>query len=70
MYIQEATKKALEAGGYITRESWGERFAVYIEPTDTPLCCLVHSLKIKEGPRPRWNPQAEDLIADDWYVLP
>lgn len=36
-----------------------------IRPTDTDECCIVSRAK-KEAPR--WNPQAEDLTADDWVV--
>jgi hypothetical protein len=36
-----------------------------IRPTDTDECCIVSGAK-KEAPR--WNPQAEDLIANDWVV--
>ena len=64
MNIQAATQKALESGGRITRRLWNGSF--HIRPTDGPDCCICYA----EGKRcaPRWNPYAEDLVADDWEV--
>jgi len=68
MNIQKATKKCMEIDGYITRKSWGGRFSFYLEPTNTPLCCIADSHRVS-GPHPRWNPNADDLMADDWIVM-
>lgn len=68
MNIQEATKQAIAEGKQITRiNAWwgGGENGIKIRPTNTHECCIVSNAK-KEAPR--WNPQAEDLIADDWVV--
>lgn len=68
MNIQEATKQAVAEGKQITRiNAWwgGGENGIKILPTNTDECCIV-SIAKKEAPR--WNPQAEDLIADDWAV--
>lgn len=67
MNIQDATRKAIADGKQITRSNawWGGTNGIKIRPTDTDECCIVSNQK-KEAPR--WNPQAEDLIADDWIV--
>ena len=44
---------------------WEGENGIKIRPTNTDECCIVSNAK-KEAPR--WNPQAEDLIADDWAV--
>lgn len=74
MNIQEATKKALESGKYITREGLaGEIGRIRIKPTDTPDCCIVLISDPRKIPSARvgkrWNPQAEDLMADNWIVV-
>lgn len=67
MLINEAVKKALQTGGCITRENafWGE--SIKVKPTNTPDCCVV--FKENKAVCPGWQPQAKDLIADDWTVL-
>ena len=67
MNIQEATKQAVAEGKRITRSNawWGGENGTKIRPTDTDECCIVSGAK-KEAPR--WNPQAEDLTADDWVI--
>ncbi len=64
MNIQEATKKAVECGGYIVPKKWAGR--IKIRPTNSSNCCLVYSKN--HAPCPRWEPDAEDLMADDWTV--
>lgn len=69
MNIQEATKKAVAEGKQITRtNSWwgGGENGIKIRPTNTDECCIVSTAKMEVL---RWNPQAEDLIADDWAVM-
>ena len=61
MNIQDATKSALAVGGYIVRPQW--KGIVHIEPTNGPECCILHSKD--RAPGLRWNPDAEDLTADD-----
>ena len=68
MNIQEATKQAVAEGKQITRiNAWwgGGENGIKMRPTDTDECWIV-SIAKKEAPR--WNPQAEDLTADDWVV--
>ncbi len=65
MNIQDATKKAVESGGFITRHSW--RGHVQIKPTNVPEHCLVYTIWEK-FPFQRWEPDADDLMADDWEV--
>lgn len=73
MNIQEATKLAMETGGFITRDI--EEFKAYrILPTSTDECFIIHIAKDfveKVGtsiPGKRWNPKAEDILANDWAV--
>lgn len=75
MNIQDATKLALEKDLYIVRESSIFRKYSRIKPTDTPDCCIVYRTKYakqRDGEKSilgkRWNPDASDLIADDWIV--
>lgn len=64
MYIHEATKTAVRVCGCIVRPKW--RGHVHIKPTNTPECCWV--LRKGKAPCPRWEPKAEDLMADDWEI--
>jgi len=67
MNIQEATRKALAEKKLMTRE--GEAFLkCRLEPTDGWDCCSLHSWRGVVNPR--WAPKAEDLLADDWIVVP
>lgn len=73
--IQEATNVALEKGEFITRET--KEFAPYrILPTDTDECFIVYIAKEfievvgTSIPGKRWNPKAEDILANDWAVKP
>ena len=64
MFIQEATKKAIEIGGFIARAKW--KGAVRVKPTDDPRGCVLFSAE--KAPGPHWQPRADDLVADDWEV--
>lgn len=64
MNIQEATNKAMECGGYIIRKEWTT--IIKIKPTNSSNCCIVFRRDGKSCRR--WEPQAKDLIADDWTV--
>jgi len=62
MTLVEAIKKT-NTGQGIRRKKWGN---VFIVPTNTEKCCIVF-----EGDKflsECWNPQKEDLIADDWIL--
>lgn len=62
--IREATLKAAEIGGLIVRPQW--KGFVHIKPTDGPDCCIPYGKG--QQPGKRWNPCAEDLVAEDWEV--
>ena len=72
MYIHEAVKKASESELYISRRSawWGA--IIKIKPTNTSDCCIVQMEMDGEeyDPIRGWQPKAEDLMADDWEVVP
>ncbi len=71
MNIQEAIRSRTVDKPFITRESWeigvwkGVRIRIY--PTDTPDCCIISS-EASKIPCRGWQPQTEDLTADDWTV--
>ena len=64
MNIQKATIAAIAIDGLMTRTPW--KGHLHIKPTDWPECCLVQAKE--QAPCPRWQPKAEDLMADDWEV--
>lgn len=78
MYIHEAIKKAMKSGSALRRKT-GEEFTLWsqvaILPTNTTDCCYIVTTVIEEGhrkcvhPGRRWNPLAEDLLADDWELI-
>ena len=64
MNIQKATTAAMAIDGLITRLPW--KGHLHIKPTDWPECCFAHTKE--QAPCPRWQPKAEDLMAEDWEV--
>ncbi|MFL4497762.1 hypothetical protein [Weissella sp. MSCH1] len=66
MYLHEAVKKAMESGEGLTRPN---NETLYI-PTNTMYGILVvignDTLRITL----RWQPNADDLVANDWQVTP
>ncbi len=74
MNIQEATKLAMEKGGFICRKSihkdYDTRFAV-IQPTNSHETCKVVVMQdgIPISSCRCWNPTADDLTADDWELF-
>ena len=64
LFIHEAAKLAVAVDGLIVRPPW--KGLVHIKPTNGPECCICYGKG--KAPGPRWNPQAEDLLADDWEV--
>ena len=66
MFIHEAVSTAFAKGLFITRPQWRGRLK--IKPTDTDHCCELHC-KDRERIGLRWNPDALDLIADDWQIV-
>ena len=77
MLIHEAVREAREKGlairrtGNLENSLWG---VTAVLPTDTFDCCFIfatdrsdhRAAKIEVGRR--WNPLAEDLMADDWEL--
>ena len=55
----------MKSGGRIIRP-WFREF-VQIEPTNSNEGFILHGA-INRAPCPRWQPKAEDLLADDWEV--
>ncbi|QGG59107.1 Thoeris anti-defense Tad2 family protein [Loigolactobacillus bifermentans] len=68
MNIQQATRKALTTQKGITRESWDVGVPIIIIPTNTTGCCIVQVPGTEDELAPRWEPEAEDLLADDWRL--
>ena len=69
MDIVDAIKEAQSKEGRIYRKSWGKELPYcHIEPTPSPLGCLVINNingTIKQG----WQPNIDDLTADDWVSI-
>lgn len=68
MYIHEAVSAAVASGGYIKRSGPVIWRKCKIRPGNTGGGCLLYS-DFQEAPCPRWQPKAEDLMADDWVLL-
>ena len=65
MNIQEAVKQALKTGKGIQRKSQ-EELPIWFLPTNTPVY-----IAIMDGEKmisKKWNPEADDLLADDWKI--
>lgn len=77
MDIQRAVSAAITRGKWITRKCTNLGWAhTKLEPTDDSEGFIVH-VRYPEcvGVRsrrsvPRWQPQADDLLADDWILVP
>lgn len=77
MNIQEATKQAMAQGLAITRRT-GRQDSVWTQvavlPTNTRDCYIIVQLNALRAKKlnihlsRRWNPYAEDILADDWDV--
>lgn len=71
MDIHEALVARTKQRPFLTRRAWKKillmdgNSSVYIQPTDTPECCLVYGPSQK-GPRRGWQPTETDLLATDW----
>lgn len=66
MLISEAVKKAMNAGGMITREEYSN---FGIKPTGACNTLMILSLTRERPPAKAWQPLADDLIADNWKVI-
>lgn len=72
MNIVEAVKKAMEQGKGI-QNAKVKRAKVYLLPTNTTECFFVIPVGYRflgncPPPATRWQPQAEDILAEDWEV--
>ena len=75
MNIQEATKASIETGKLMVRKD--DPFnrkgisEIRINPTDGPDCCVIHVFKNGKVVRRQrcWNPQAADLISEEWVLV-
>ena len=68
MNILEAVKKANEIDGYITRPKYREN--LFIKPTNHCMSCMMITVSRQSVPIGRgWQPQEDDLLAEDWTVL-
>ena len=72
MNVVEATKKALEKSVGMTRPSFKNNW--YLIPTNTNECYVSmpigYGVESSQRPAVRWNPHAEDILADDWELYP
>ena len=66
MNINDAARIAAASGRAMTRETYLKE-KMRIEPTNGPECCIISVPGAKVGPR--WNPQLEDLTANDWLIV-
>ncbi len=66
MTIQEAVKKAVEIGGFITIPEFVGH--IKIKPTDTDDCCIPCHW---DGSHPTrgWQPSVQAIIREDWSVI-
>ncbi len=75
MNIQEATRLAMQTNQFIMRTNDSDEPFRYL-PTNTDDCFVVYIAKDyvkrigKDVLGKRWNPRAEDILADDWIVTP
>lgn len=68
MNIVDAAREALNRGCCMARRAWGNTYRFRVEPTNTPDLCVCHS-KAMKNPSRGWQPSAEDLMGNDWYLL-
>ena len=66
MNLIEATNQAVKKGCCIKRKSW--EFETAVLPTDICYELLTEETAKKER-RPFWNPQTDDILADDWILV-
>lgn len=71
MFIHEAIKARTSDKPFIMREKWADMFGarrgVKLFPTDSPDGFILHSSATRSAQR-GWQPEAEDLVADDWIT--
>ena len=71
MYIHEAVKAAMKERGMISRETKKEDVSYRIRPTNSYGACQIVTIQDNGTQKIacRWNPTADDLMADDWAVI-
>ncbi len=67
MDIRSAIIQAKKEGRGITRKSYGQRPEMLL-PTNSASCVLIIPFEDDQFKTKRWNPNLDDLLADDWYV--
>lgn len=68
MYIHEAVTKAMETKKFISRSGNGLWSKIKLWPTNGDDGFVVH-YALNNTPCHRWQPRAEDLVANDWVVV-
>lgn len=66
MNIQDAIKESLRTKRMIARKSVS--YLAFIPTNDVLDRILIVDIKNRRLPGKGWQPDANDLIADDWYV--
>lgn len=69
MNIQKATAAAMESAMCMKRDNILVWRKSKIKPTNSDEGCLLYS-EFEKAPSPRWQPRAEDLVAEDWILVP
>ncbi|WP_336878132.1 Thoeris anti-defense Tad2 family protein [Staphylococcus nepalensis] len=70
MNIQEATKLAMAQGTAIKRESDPGKNGILPTNLSSYQCMVVHDVYQKDQKAyARWQPSADDLLANDWELL-
>lgn len=69
MNIIEATQKALECDGYITRPHCNGIIASAFKPTNSHDCYILCGIVFPNNRRRCWNPTADDILSDEWSVI-
>lgn len=64
MLIHQATKKALQGQGKVTRANALWTFS-YLDVHSLPVILVSE----RTGSRKVWNPTKDDLLADDWQAI-
>lgn len=76
MDIQRAVSEALAHDKWITRQCGLPWPYIKLEPTNDSEGFVVHKSDPERTGRhtgrrfPRWQPQADDLLANDWILVP
>lgn len=67
MIISKALKKSLDVGGGIRRKS--SVFNTIIKAKGGQDLLTIECLNNEKPSAYGWEPKADDLVADDWYVV-